>query len=326
MKEALVTGGAGFLGSHLVEALLKGDRRVTVVDSLVTGKTSNMASFKANPRFKFVKRDVSHLNDIGLPADCEVVFHLAADPEVRMSLTNPTLKFEQNVSATRVLLEEMRKARSCKRIVFSSSSTVYGDADQIPTPESYGPLVPVSLYGATKLACEGLISAYCESYGLEALILRLANVVGPRASHGVLCDFVSKLSRNPHRLEILGDGTQCKSYVHVKDAIEALMLGIHDLGSRVTILNAGTRDALDVMSIARIIARTLQLQNVELFTSGGIDGGRGWPGDVKRMLLDTTEIEKFGWHASLNSVEAVNTAAEELARELYIRPTAQVKL
>ena len=323
MDEVLVTGGAGFLGSHLVEALLNTNLKVTVVDSLVSGKADNLRRFSTNSRFKFVKKDACHLSDTSLVENCDTVFHLAADSDVRMSLTSPTLKFEQNVTATRMVLEAMRKARSCSKIVFSSSSTVYGDTDVFPTPESFGPLVPASLYGAAKLACEALITAYCNSYGLEAVILRLANVVGPRAGHGVIPDFVSKLSRNPSKLEILGDGSQRKSYIHVADAVKALLLGTQDFSSNVMILNVGSNDTIDVMSIARIVAKSLALNEVEYAPTGGIDGGRGWPGDVKTMLLDTSRIEQFGWRSSMTSAEAVMAAAGELAREIYVRPTAR---
>jgi UDP-glucose 4-epimerase len=321
LDEVLVTGGAGFLGSHLVEALLGNNLKVTVVDSLVSGKAENLRPYTANSRFNFVKKDACHLGDTSLVHDCDTVFHLAADSDVRMSLTSPTLKFEQNVTATRMVLEAMRKARSCSKIVFSSSSTVYGDTDVFPTPESFGPLAPVSLYGAAKLACEALITAYCSSYGLEAVILRLANVVGPKAGHGVIPDFVSKLSRNPNKLEVLGDGSQRKSYIHVTDAVKALLLGAQAFNSKVMILNVGSNDTLDVMSIARIVAKSLDLNEVEYFATGGIDGGRGWPGDVKTMLLDTTRIEQLGWRSSMTSAEAVKTAARELAREIYVRPT-----
>jgi UDP-glucose 4-epimerase len=321
LDEVLVTGGAGFLGSHLVEALLSSQLKVTVVDSLVSGKAENLRPYTSNTRFNFVKKDACHLGDTSLVFDCDTVFHLAADSDVRMSLTSPTLKFEQNVTATRMVLEAMRKARSCSKIVFSSSSTVYGDTDVFPTPESFGPLVPVSLYGAAKLACEALITAYCNSYGLEAVILRLANVVGPRAGHGVIPDFVSKLSRNPNKLEILGDGSQRKSYIHVTDAVGALLLGTQAFSSKVMILNVGSNDTLDVMSIARIVAKSLDLNDVEYVPTGGIDGGRGWPGDVKTMLLDTSRIEQLGWRPSMTSAEAVKTAARELAREIYIKPT-----
>ena len=325
MDKVMVTGGAGFLGSHLTDALVRMGLNVTVVDSLVTGRMENLRAHKTNLRFKFVKKDVCHIGETGLPTDCDTVFHLAADPDVRMSLTSPTLKFEQNVTAARMLLESMRKARSCGRIVFSSSSTVYGDANVFPTPESFGPLVPVSLYGAAKLACEALIASYCNSYGLEAVILRLANVVGPRAGHGVICDFVSKLSRNPHELEILGDGSQRKSYLHVIDAVRALILGTEKFDSRVTVLNVGSHDTIEAMSIARITADAMGLNEVKMTPSGGVDGGRGWPGDVKTMLLDTSKIERLGWHPSMGSAEAVKTAAYELAHELYIPSTARAK-
>lgn len=285
---------------------------VSVVDSLASGTRSNIGGWLSSPRFKFFKTDIQKMNDTTPMKDCEIVFHLAANPEVRDGFNSPSLEFNRNVVTTRTLLETMRKTRSCQKIVYTSSSTVYGEPMIVPTPESYGPLEPISVYGATKLACEALVSAYCHSYGLESVIFRLANVVGQRANHGVIPDFISKISQNSNELQILGDGTQRKSYIHVKDCTAALLLGLKRLESRVSILNVGSRDTLDVVSIAKIVAGALHREGIHLKVSGGVDGGRGWYGDVKTMLLDTSRIERLGWKPTMNSAESIKAATEEM--------------
>jgi len=225
-SRVLVTGGAGFIGSHLVDALVSRGAEVTILDNLSSGKIDNISHHQGNPNVKFIKGDLLNPQDIE-PAvkDCEIIFHLAANPDVRAGSSDLQNHFNQNVMATYNLLEVLRKKSNVEVLAFTSSSTVYGEA-LTPTPEDYGELKPISVYGATKLACEALISAYAHSYGFRAVIYRLANIVGSRSTHGVIFDFIKKLSENPSQLEILGDGTQKKSYLHVSDCIDAMLLAI----------------------------------------------------------------------------------------------------
>ncbi|MCD6235506.1 MAG: GDP-mannose 4,6-dehydratase, partial [Thaumarchaeota archaeon] len=311
--KVLVTGGAGFIGSHLVDYLMDRGFSVTVLDNLSSGRTENIARWIGNPRFKFIRGDLLNYADLEKSLEgCGTVFHLAADPEVKRGSEKPELHYRQNVEATFRLLETIRKNGSVEKLVFASSSTVYGEASQIPTPETYSPLEPISVYGASKLACEALITAYAHTYGFKAVILRLANIIGPRSRHGVIYDFINKLLRNPRVLEILGDGTQTKSYLHVDDCVEAMVLASERSEPRVEVFNIGSEDWINVKRIAEIVVEELGLEGVEFKFTGGVDGGRGWPGDVKEMLLDISKIKRLGWKPRYNSEEAVRLTARAL--------------
>ena len=198
----LVTGGAGFIGSHLVDALISNGNNVSVFDNLSSGTPQNIKQWLDSPNFTFIKDDLLNLSNIKKlkHKHYDVVFHLAANPEVRIGSTNPEVHFQQNLVATHNLLEHHRKTRNTPTLIFTSTSTVYGEPTKIPTPENYAPLKPISIYGATKLACEALISAYAYTYGFKAIIYRLANIVGPRSKHGVIHDFIQKLNKNPTQL------------------------------------------------------------------------------------------------------------------------------
>jgi UDP-glucose 4-epimerase len=250
----------------------------------------------------------------GVVDGCGVVFHLAANPEVRVGSVEPSVHFRENVLATFNLLEALRLRGWKGEFVFTSSSTVYGEAD-MPTLEN-AVLKPISVYGGSKLACEGLISAYACSYGFRALIFRLANVVGPRSEHGVIVDFVRKLRENPKELEILGDGSQRKSYVYVDDCVEVLLLALDKTQGVVEVFNVGSEDQVDVLSIARIVVEEMGLEDVDFKVTGGVDGGRGWVGDVKDMLLDVSKLKELGWRPRFNSVEAVRLTVKEMLRKL----------
>ncbi|MBS7616749.1 NAD-dependent epimerase/dehydratase family protein [Candidatus Bathyarchaeota archaeon] len=310
-----VTGGAGFIGSHLVDRLCQNNFDVVVFDNLSAGRKENIEKWFETSNFKFVFGDL--LLSEKIPHDlsgCETVFHLAANPEVRAGSENPTLHFEQNVLATFNLLEAVRKAESVKTLVFTSSSTVYGDAYEIPTPENYAPLKPVSVYGASKLASEALIASYAYTYGFKAVIYRLANIVGARTKHGVIHDFIRKLKENPKSLEILGDGTQKKSYLHVSDCLEAMLIGLEASKEKVEIYNIGSDDQVSVKEIADIICGKMGLNNVQYMFTGGVDGGRGWKGDVKFMLLNSNKLKQLGWKPKFNSRQAVERAVEEILK------------
>jgi UDP-glucose 4-epimerase len=318
MVSVLITGGAGFIGSHLVDALMVRGEEVCVFDNLSTGSIENVRHWLGNPNFTLIKGDLLNTTDLEKLEikRYSLIFHFAANPEVKIGSTDPNIHFQQNIVATYNLLELIRKADAKPMLIFASTSTVYGEASEIPTPEDYAPLMPISTYGASKLACEALITAYAYTYGFKAIIYRLANIVGPRSRHGVIFDFVEKLRRSPEQLEILGDGTQTKSYLHVKDCIDAILLGLDKSSAQVEIFNVGSEDQVDVKTVAQIVIEEMGLEGVKLVFTGGVDGGRGWKGDVKNMLLDITKLKTLGWKPRLNSRQAVREAAKSLLPRL----------
>ncbi len=312
----LVTGGAGFIGSYLVDRLLNDGDTVHVLDDLSTGSIEHINRWDNDNKenFRFFKLDL--VND---HIECHddrysTIFHLAANPDVRSSSTNPKEHLEKNVIATFNILEYARR-HDVDTFVFTSSSTVYGEPNIIPTPEDT-PLMPISMYGASKAACESMICSYAYMYGIKAIIYRLANVIGARSTHGVIYDFINKLIRNRSMLEILGNGKQRKSYIHVNDCINAMLIGLKG-NDRVNVFNVGSDDHIDVLTIADIVINALGLSNVALqFIDNG--DGRGWKGDVKIMLLDTTRLKRLGWRAMYNSEEAVRMTANDIVKGMNI--------
>lgn len=318
-RKALVTGGAGFIGSHLVDRLMREGWSVVVIDNLAVGSLKNIKRWLDNTRFKFIQGD---LKDAEVADDAvtgiEVVFHFAANPEVRVGETDPSIHFQENLVCSFNVLEAMRRSETAKTLVFASTSTVYGETSVLPTPESYGPLIPISTYGASKLACEGFTCSYTGTFGLRALILRFANVVGPRSGHGVIVDFIEKLRANPKRLEILGDGTQKKSYLWIDDCIEAVFgLSRRFLESKeqVEIFNVGSVDQVTVGRIGEVVVEELGLRDVESIFTGGVEGGRGWRGDVKTMHLSIEKLLEARWKPDFNSEQAVRLAARAIIKE-----------
>jgi len=315
----LVTGGAGFIGSHVVDALMISGARVRVIDNLSGGTLDNIKRWIGEDTFEFIKGDLLNDRDLERAINgCEVIFHLAANPEVKLGFSAPHIHFEQNIVATYRLLEKLRNSETLDLLIFTSSSTVYGDAEEIPTREDYGPLKPISVYGAAKLASEALISSFAHNFGFQAVICRLANIVGSRSRHGVIYDFIMKLQKNPRELEILGDGTQRKSYLYVDDLISALSIIMKNISSRVEVFNVGSEDWVDVKRIAEIIVEEMNLGDVVFRFTGGVNGGRGWRGDVKYMLLSVEKLKTLGWKPRFNSAEAVRKTAKELIKELRI--------
>jgi len=312
---ALVTGGAGFIGSHLVEALIRRGETVRVLDDLSSGSKQNLQRVLGSPSLEFIQgncRDAFMVREILRKADA--VFHFAANPEVRIELADPKECYERNIEATFALLEQIKTSKA-NNLVFASSSTVYGDARQIPTPEDYGPLLPISVYGASKLACEALISSYCSSFKKKGIILRLANILGVRSQHGVVLDFWQKLKRNSRKLEILGDGKQSKSYLHIDDCIKAILKAFDSpIKGSAAIYNIGSENMITVEEIAKIVVKERGLADVRFEFSGGVDGGRGWIGDVKTMLLDTRRIKALGWKPELDCSKAVRKLMRELKK------------
>ncbi len=303
---AIVTGGAGFIGSHLIGALLKEVEEVIVLDNLSGGSEENLVKYLEEPGFSFIKQDLSIEGDwMSLGKKGDLIFHYAANPDVRTSSYDPRGQFRDNVLTTLNVLEMARQG-DADLLILASTSAVYGDAEVIPTPEDYPPN-PISVYGWTKLLAEEAVRMYSSTYGIKALILRLANVVGPGISHGVVIDFIRKLRKNPSRLEILGDGSQRKSYIHVSDVVRAnihLYKWFTSSQRKLEIFNIGNRDWITVREIADIVVSEMGLNDVEYVFSPFKDG-RGWEGDVKLMLLDLSKVERTGWKPTLSSKEAI---------------------
>ena len=321
MEKILVTGGAGFIGSHLTDALIARRINICVFDNLTAGTLQNIKPWLKDPNFNFIKGDLLNSADLTKieKTRFELVFHMAANPEVRAGSTNPDIHFQQNTVATYKLLEAIRKTKNKPTLIFTSTSTVYGEPTKIPTPEDYAPLKPISTYGASKLACEAMISAYAYTYGFKALIYRLANIIGPRSKHGVIYDFIQKLNKKPKQLEILGDGTQNKSYLYISDCINAMLLTLQKSKEQVNIYNIGSEDQTTVTEIAKIITQEMGIKNVEFKFTGGVDGGRGWVGDVKNMLLDISKLKTHGWRPKNNSEQAIKKTVRTFTRKRFKR-------
>jgi len=307
--DAVVTGGCGFIGSHLVDALtLRGDR-VAVIDDLSTGDPGNLSASLPTGRCTLHRMDLNGGGWEQVLAGAGEVWHLAADPDVRMSGIRPDAVVRNNILATGRVLEAMRR-HDVPRIIFTSTSTVYGEASVIPTPEDYSPLEPISVYAATKLACEAMISAYCHTYGMKGLVFRFANIIGERSNHGVIWDFVHKLREDPRTLEILGDGRQAKSYLEVRECVNAMLFAAGAAKGPYDVYNVGSEDWIDVKGIADIVVASLGLGKVEYRFTGG---ERGWTGDVPRMLLSIGKIRALGWEPAIGSRESVGAAAAAMA-------------
>jgi UDP-glucose 4-epimerase len=316
---SIVTGGAGFIGSYLSGRLLKEGHKVIIIDNFSSGKSENIQYLLGNPSLTLVREDLKNIHLERIIKKGKIIFHLAANPEVRVGETDPKVHFEENILATFNLLEAIRKAKTPKTIVFASTSTVYGESLQIPTLENYAPLIPVSTYGASKLACEALIAGYAHTFNHRALILRLANIIGPKSNHGVIVDFIRKIKADPTRLEILGDGAQEKSYMYIADCIGAIMhLTTRFLGSteRVAVYNIGSCDKITVKEIAEIVTHEMHRPDIQYAFTGGVDGGRGWKGDVKTMQLDIQKLLSTGWKPKYSSKQAVKHATKALIKSL----------
>jgi UDP-glucose 4-epimerase len=312
-KKIIVTGGAGFIGSHIADKLLSNNYRVTVIDNLSGGRMEFLEQNISNPDFEF--RNVDLLEPAKLETaikGADAVFHLAANPDVRLGPENTKVHLEQNIIATYNLLEAMRK-NNVKNIFFTSTSTVYGEASVIPTPEDYGPLFPISLYGASKLACEALITSYCHTFKMNSWIFRFANIVGARGTHGIIVDFIEKLRKNPQSLEILGDGRQNKSYIHVSECVDAIMYAWEHSSDMVNIFNIGSNDTITATRIGEIIVEEMGLHDVKFNYTGG---SRGWVGDVPKMMLSIDKLQSIGWEFTYNSENSIRDAVRSTLGKL----------
>jgi UDP-glucose 4-epimerase len=306
--KAFVTGGAGFIGSHLVDRLLARGDEVVAYDNLSTGHREFLRDALANPRFSLVEGDVLDGGAVtAAMRGADFVFHLAANADVRFGTEHPQRDLEQNTIATFRVLEAMRE-NAVKRIAFSSTGSIYGEASLIPTPEDAPFPVQTSLYGASKLACEGLISAYCEGFGFSSWIFRFVSILGERYTHGHVFDFYERLLANPNELHVLGNGKQRKSYLYVHDCIDALFVAIERAEGKTTILNLGTDEYCHVNDSIGWITGALGLAP-RLTYSGG---DRGWIGDNPFIFLDCSRMRRLGWAPKLSIQQGILRTLEYL--------------
>jgi UDP-glucose 4-epimerase len=308
MMFCVVTGGAGFIGSHLVDALVNAGDEVLVIDNCSAGTRDNLASHLENGRIRFLESDLLDEGWQDALAGADRIYHIAADPDVRGSAREPLSVFNNNVVVTERVLDAMR-VHGVPELVFTSTSTVYGEAALIPTPEDYAPMEPISVYAGSKLAGEAMISAYAATFGIKAWVFRFANIIGSRSNHGVIWDFLHKLKDNPGELEILGDGKQTKSYLDVGACVQAIHFAIEHTSDRYNVFNIGSEDWVDVVTIADVVAEEMGLAGVRYRFTGG---DRGWVGDVPKMLLSVEKLKSLGWTPGIGSLESVRSAVRSL--------------
>jgi UDP-glucose 4-epimerase len=300
-KKILVTGCAGFVGSNLVDFFLKKKKFILGIDNFSTGKKFFLNNALKDKNFNFIEKDLLNSNEISKHfKNIDLVIHLSANADVRNGPLHPRLDLKQNLIVTSNVLEAMR-VNNVKKIVFSSTGSIYGEAKKIPTPENLDFPIQTSLYGASKLACEGLISAYCEAYNMKSWIFRFVSILGERYTHGHVIDFYKSLKNNKKILKVLGNGNQKKSYLYVQDCIEAIFLALKKSNEKVNIFNLGTNEYCNVKDSIKWICNELNL-NPKLDYKGG---KRGWIGDNPFIFLDTKKIRSLGWKPKLTIKQSV---------------------
>lgn len=309
-----ITGGAGFIGSNLVDRLLGAGHRVTAYDNLSTGRREFLERALAHRAFTFVEGDTLNLPQLAeAMAGHDLVFHLAANADVRFGTQHPRRDLEQNTIATHNVLEAMRLA-GVGKIAFSSTGSVYGEPNVFPTPETCPFPVQTSLYAASKLAGEAMISAYCAGFGLRAWIFRFVSILGERYSHGHVFDFYRQLAADPRQIHILGDGTQRKSYLYVQDCIDAMLLAIERAGESVNLFNLGTDEDCQVNDSVGWICAKLGVTPRRTYSGGQ----RGWVGDSPLIHLDTRKIQALGWRPTLTIREGIERTVDFLRTNSWI--------
>ena len=306
-----ITGGAGFIGSQLADRLLKEGHKVTVYDNFCTGHMENVTHNLDHKNFKLIKDDLLNFEILKESMKGhDIVWHLAANTNICKGNEITDLDLNNDTVGTRNVLEAMKQL-GMNKIMFPSSSTVYGDMDGACLSESVGPLLPISLYGAGKLACEGLISAYSFLFDIKACMFRFGNVVGGRMDHGVIFDFIQKLKKNPKELLILGDGKQRKNFFLIEDCLNGMFTAFKKSEKQFDVFNLGNGSFSEVTQIAQIIIEEMGLKNVELKYTGGKSG---WKGDVPVVLYNIDKIKKLGWEPSHSSDEAIRIATQRLLK------------
>lgn len=311
---ALVTGGAGFIGSHLIDRLVARGDHVVVLDNLSSGQESFISHHLESGSVTMVHGDLCHFDDVkkAMSMDIECVFHLAANPDIRLGTRVTDTDLQQGTIATYNVVEAMR-LNDVKKIAFASSSVVYGENAPLPTPENHGPCMPISLYGASKQAGEGLISSWVGTFGLQAWIFRFANIIGARGTHGVIFDFIHKLKADPTRLEVLGNGRQEKSYMEVGDCADAILHVMGKTNEPLNLYNLGSHDTASVRQIAEIVVEVTGCNDASIEYTGG---DRGWAGDVPRARLAIDKMLQSGFDVGMNSEDAIRHTASVLLTEI----------
>jgi len=301
-----IVGGAGFIGSHFTDRLLADGSvtAVTLYDNFSSGREWHYERHRSDPRFRVVRGDVKDIDLLTASMQGhDVVIHLASNPDIARAATEPDIDFKEGTCLTNNVVEAMRRSGT-KTILYASGSGVYGDLGEVEADEDYGPLLPISTYGASKLAGEALITSYCHMFDFTGRVFRFGNVVGPRQTHGVGFDFLRQLRKNPRKLRVLGDGTQSKSYIHVYDVVDAVLLAAEHSAGRFAAYNVATGDYITVTEIAHLAVECAGLipGQVELEYTGG---NRGWKGDVPVVRLNTDRIRALGWLCGAGSREAL---------------------
>ena len=311
--KVLVAGGAGFIGSHLVDALLKAGDSVVVVDNYFIGTKTNLHHIASSPNYKFFEQDLCDINALdGIFGQerFDYVYHLAANSDIRASAADTEIEYKNTYTTTYNLLECMRRY-GVKKLFFASTSAVYGEKFGDEVGENSTPLNPISYYGAAKLGSEALISAFSFMNDFSALVFRFPNVIGPRLTHGVIFDFIKKLRKNPAELEVLGDGKQAKPYIYVDDLVNCIMLLKDSVKSGVEVYNVGVETQTTVTDIAHIVRRAMGLEGAEIKYTGGRGG---WKGDVPIFAYDLSKIHAAGWLPKLESTAAVEATVAEVLK------------
>ena len=311
----IVTGAAGFIATNLIPRLV--GQEVHGIDNFFLGKREYVARAKKQDGFTFHELDLLNREAVGelfRAVRPDLVWHLAANSDISYGTTYTDFDLKGGTIATYNVLEAMRLS-GCKEIIFSSSGAIYGEPSVMPTPEDYGPLFPISLYAASKLACETLITAFGHNYGMRSWIYRFGNICGPFPTHGVMRDFVLKLQKDPSRLDVLGDGTQSKPYVHVEDCLDGMQFGRDRASDSVNCFNLAVDSATSVNDIAKWTIEAMGLDADAVHIERGSEP-RGWPGDVARVRLDTRRMESLGWKPKMTSDQAVRRAIRETVEHL----------
>lgn len=310
-----IVGGAGFIGSHFCDHLLglPGVNQVTIYDNMSSGRRFHFAHHLEDERFRFINSDVKNIAALTeAMAGHQVVIHLASNPDIAKAITEPDIDFREGTFLTNNVVEAMRLTGT-KKILYASGSGVYGDIGAIEADENYSPMIVTSTYGASKLAGEALIAAYCHMFDMQGIAFRFGNVVGPRQTHGVGFDFTRRLLENPDVLTILGDGRQSKSYIHVENIVSAVLLASEKLASKFEAFNVATGDYITVTEIADIAASCVGAKNITYEYTGG---DRGWKGDVPIVRLNIDKIKKLGWRCSRNCHQAITDSINSMLADM----------
>jgi UDP-glucose 4-epimerase len=303
--KVLVVGGAGFIGSHVVDHLLSENLAdsVIVYDNLSAGQRGHLRQHKDDRRLQICAKDIYDADIFAAAEGAALAIHLASNPDIAKALTAPDIDFHQGTALTQIVLEALRKG-GCRHLLYASGSGVYGDIGSARVSENFAPMLPISTYGASKLACEALICSYCAMFGLKASAFRFGNVVGGRQTHGVAYDFLRKLRADPSRLEVMGNGGQSKPYIDVEDAVAAMFTAFRGQATAFEAYNVAPDDFINVREIVDIVLRELQIPNGKCAVSYG-ELGRGWKGDVPIVRLNSDKMRALGWSNRYTSAEAM---------------------